>query len=247
MVLLPLRLVQAEPDIFGSNGNGKSLTEQVAGGSGYNTAVSETTLAEVVGKIIGIVLVIIGLLFFVLLFYAGYLWFIARGDEAQVEKAVSIIKMAVIGLVITLSAYAVSIFVVRAIGGATGGNNRVGTNTPGQQQQNNQPPVTDSCKNGKEDGFETDIDCGGRSCAACKQGKKCGSGNDCESGNCSSDLHICQAETNPDLCSDGKLDNGESDVDCGGLTCSTKCSSGQKCTANYDCDSNNCLGTAGCQ
>jgi len=40
--------------------------------------------------------------------YAGYLWMLARGNEQEVEKAKNIIIYAVIGLVVVLSAYAIT-------------------------------------------------------------------------------------------------------------------------------------------
>jgi len=43
-----------------------------------------------------------------LMIYAGFLWMTARGAEEQVKKSQDIIIAAVIGLVITLSAYAIS-------------------------------------------------------------------------------------------------------------------------------------------
>ncbi|MBI4704415.1 MAG: hypothetical protein HY744_25195 [Deltaproteobacteria bacterium] len=44
--------------------------------------------------------------------------------------------------------------------------------------------VLPPCQNGKLDGQETDIDCGGPSCPSCGVGKTCGKGSDCASGVC---------------------------------------------------------------
>ena len=43
--------------------------------------------------------------------YAGVLWMTARGDETKTEKARNIIIATVIGLFITVSAYAITKFV----------------------------------------------------------------------------------------------------------------------------------------
>jgi hypothetical protein len=44
--------------------------------------------------------------------YAGWLWMTAAGDSKQTQKAKDILITAVVGLVILLSAYAISSFVI---------------------------------------------------------------------------------------------------------------------------------------
>lgn len=51
-----------------------------------------------------------------------------------------------------------------------------------------QPPDADTCSNGLEDGCETDIDCGGRSCATCPDFDTCIVDGDCQSGMCSNGI-----------------------------------------------------------
>jgi cation transporter-like permease len=65
----------------------------------------------IVGKVINAALTMVGMIFLVLMVYAGYLWMTARGEADQVEKAKSIITAAIIGLVLVVSAYAISVFV----------------------------------------------------------------------------------------------------------------------------------------
>jgi len=96
------------------------LTQDVAGKSGYNTAgVTDTTLSETIGRIIKIVLSMVGTAFLVLTVYAGILWMTAAGNEEQVTKALSIIKASVIGLAIVMAAYGITYFVLGAIIGST--------------------------------------------------------------------------------------------------------------------------------
>lgn len=95
------------------------------------------------------------------------------------------------------------------------------------------PPT---CTDGRKNGDESDVDCGG-SCAAgagatCATGKGCASGPDCKSGLCEGNL--CA----PPLCSNGRLDPGETDVDCG-QAC-TPCANGKKCEGAADCASLSC-------
>lgn len=100
--------------------NINQYTAGVADKSGYDTkGVTDTTLSQTVGKIIKVVLSITGTIFFVLTFYAGFLWMTASGNEEQVTKAANILKMAVIGLIISLAAYSITYFVMAYTTGAT--------------------------------------------------------------------------------------------------------------------------------
>lgn len=69
----------------------------------------------IVANIINVFLGLLGILFVVLLLYGGFLWMTARGDSKQVDKAKDLIKEAVIGLTIILSAWAVSYFVISGL------------------------------------------------------------------------------------------------------------------------------------
>ena len=48
--------------------------------------------------------------------YAGYLWMTARENEEQATKAKTIIRTTLIGLVITLSAYAITYLITAQLG-----------------------------------------------------------------------------------------------------------------------------------
>jgi hypothetical protein len=78
----------------------------VGNAAGYAQANS-TSVAKIVGTIVNVVLSLLGMIFIVLIIYAGILWMTAQGDEAKVEKAQKIMRDAIIGLVITISAYAI--------------------------------------------------------------------------------------------------------------------------------------------
>eukprot|EP00877_Chromochloris_zofingiensis_P011489 jgi/Chrzof1/6594/Cz19g02010.t1 len=94
-----------------------------------------------------------------------------------------------------------------------------------------------TCKNGIKDATETDVDCGGSSCAArCIVGKTCASASDCGTGICTNGKCAPQP-----TCTDNIKNGQETDVDCGGPTCPA-CVFGNTCTANGDCNSNNCSG-----
>lgn len=66
----------------------------------------------VVGQIIRALTGVIGVIFGILVVYAGFLWLTDRGKEEQVKKAKGILETAIIGLLITVGAYAITTFVV---------------------------------------------------------------------------------------------------------------------------------------
>lgn len=109
VLLTPAVKVLAETD----------LSQDIAAKSGYNASATEGTLSETVGKIIKAVLGLLGTIFLALTVYAGVLWMTAAGDESKSEKAMSILKTAVIGLIIILAAYAITFFVLSNLFKAT--------------------------------------------------------------------------------------------------------------------------------
>ena len=52
--------------------------------------------------------------------YGGYVWMMAKGAEDEVTKAKNIIRGALIGLIVVMSAYAISYFVTTSLETATG-------------------------------------------------------------------------------------------------------------------------------
>lgn len=84
---------------------------------GGTTGLSENLSTSVSSIIIG-ALSLVGTIFLVLTIYAGILWMTASGNEEKVTKAKNIIVAAVIGLVITMAAYAITSFVTGRLGGA---------------------------------------------------------------------------------------------------------------------------------
>lgn len=79
-------------------------------GAGYN---DDTPLDPrlMVAQIIKVALAFIATIIFVLIIYAGYQWMTAQGNDEKIAKAKSTISNSVIGLIIVLSAYAITIAV----------------------------------------------------------------------------------------------------------------------------------------
>ncbi len=104
--------VSAAPNI-GLDQNG--MTTKIAGSSGYDPTTNQLTLSATIGRIVKIILTLVGTIFFVLTVYAGILWMTAGGNEEAVTKATTILKTAIIGLIITLAAYSITYFITAAV------------------------------------------------------------------------------------------------------------------------------------
>lgn len=100
--------------VFGADANLAS----VGAGGGFGSS----DLMTIIGRIINVFLSILGVICLILFVYAGAIWMTAGGDSKKVEKARAILINAVIGLVITLSAYAIATFVLNLLSDATGGS-----------------------------------------------------------------------------------------------------------------------------
>ena len=87
------------------------------GNTGLDTAATQaglktsTDIPSSIGRILGSVIGFTGTIFFVLVVYAGLKWMTAAGNEESVAKAKKILTAAVIGLIIVMSAYAITKFI----------------------------------------------------------------------------------------------------------------------------------------
>jgi hypothetical protein len=68
-------------------------------------------LATKAGQIISLVLSFVGVLFLILMIYAGITWMTAQGNEQQVAKSKTLMINAVIGIIIVFAAYALTSFI----------------------------------------------------------------------------------------------------------------------------------------
>lgn len=101
--------------------------------AGFDTGNNDgTQLGEIVAKIIEAFLGLLGIIFIILILYAGYSWMTAGGDEQKVTKAKDTIQKAIIGLVVIVAAYSITYFVFNALpwGDGTGGGIPTGGSNP---------------------------------------------------------------------------------------------------------------------
>lgn len=88
---------------------GPSVLDKTALGSGFNTIV---TADNIIGIIIQTALSLLGVIFLGIMIFGGYLWMTGRGNEERVTRAKNLIWAAIIGLIIVVSAYAISYFII---------------------------------------------------------------------------------------------------------------------------------------
>lgn len=87
--------------------------EQVGETSGPYTAVNDqNNINTTIGRVISIGLSMLGIIFIILIIYAGFNWMTAQGDEEKVNKAKNTLKTAIIGLIIVVLAYAIYQFII---------------------------------------------------------------------------------------------------------------------------------------
>jgi sterol desaturase/sphingolipid hydroxylase (fatty acid hydroxylase superfamily) len=86
-----------------------NLLASTAEKSGYN---KNTNLELMIGRGILMILTLLGTIFLILIIYAGFNFLTAGGNETKVGKATSIIKNSVIGLLIVVSAYTLSYYLI---------------------------------------------------------------------------------------------------------------------------------------
>jgi len=114
--------------------------------AGYGDA----DIGSVTGQIINTALQLVGIIFLALMVYAGYLWMTAQGEESQIEKAKKIVTSAIIGLILTMSAYAITALITTKF--SSSAKNPPGPQAPALKSNG------EACQNGGE--CESGI-CGG--------------------------------------------------------------------------------------
>jgi amino acid transporter len=79
--------------------------------------VEEVDLIKIIFEIIRYLLSFLGVAAVLIIIYGGFLWMSAGGNPEKVEKAKKIITQAIIGLIIILLSYSLTMFVIRLIRG----------------------------------------------------------------------------------------------------------------------------------
>ncbi len=97
-------LTDAQKDLDNIKG-----TLQAGGGA------ATASLPVLIGNLINVVLGVMGILFVILIVYAGILYLQGGMDKEKISKAKSLIVNAIVGLVIVVAAYAISSFIIQQV------------------------------------------------------------------------------------------------------------------------------------
>ena len=122
-----------------ADGYGLDKTAEAAG-------LKSADLTVLVGNIIGSALSLVGVVFFILMLYGGFVWMIARGKEEKVNKAKDTITAAVIGLIIVFASYALTDFIFKSLDQQAGGG---GNDDPNADEFDFTCTTTADCEEGE--------------------------------------------------------------------------------------------------
>lgn len=111
IVFVPFSALLAAPQLGDITGN----LDKTAGSEGAGYDISQNNLLATISNVIQIALSLLGVIFLVLIIYGGFLWMTAGGDNSKVDEAKKMITAAIVGLIIVVSAYAVSYFVINKL------------------------------------------------------------------------------------------------------------------------------------
>lgn len=85
---------------------------------GEASGLPEASLSTLVNGFIRLALSFVGLLLFINILYAGFLWMLSGGDAEKTARAKQILLSSVIGLVIIIFSYSFVVFIIRTLLGA---------------------------------------------------------------------------------------------------------------------------------
>ncbi len=95
-----------------------SAADTIAAGleaTGNETYGSSNDITTIIGNLIGVILSLTGIIFLVITVYAGVLYMTAAGEADKIKKAKGMLVSSLIGIVIIISAYALTSFIVGAL------------------------------------------------------------------------------------------------------------------------------------
>ena len=98
--------------ILDSSGSVVSSANTISGNGGLNTA---TTVPQIVGSVIKVILGISGTVALIFVIWGGIQWMISKGDQGKISGARKLMTSGMIGIAIIAAAYAITDFVIKQI------------------------------------------------------------------------------------------------------------------------------------
>lgn len=91
-----------------------ATNSSASGGPGY----SDIGIPVLIGRFVQIILSLTGIIFLIIIIYAGIMYMTASGDPGKVDKAKKMITQSIIGLILIVGAYSISTFIIEQLKGA---------------------------------------------------------------------------------------------------------------------------------
>lgn len=110
---VPIALAQSDT---GSTRPGVKILDglkKTASNVGYST---DQDLFKIIASLITVVLSLIGVVFLGMMLWAGFNWMTAAGEKEKITKARDTILSSAIGIIIIISAYAITKFIFTSLG-----------------------------------------------------------------------------------------------------------------------------------
>ncbi len=89
-----------------------SGVSNTAEGTGHDKIETVGEPADLIAMGIQVFLGLLGIIFLILIIYAGSIWMIARGNAEEIEKAKKTISRSIIGLIVILGAFIITSYVM---------------------------------------------------------------------------------------------------------------------------------------
>lgn len=94
-----------------------------------DAGLSSRSLASIVGLILKIIISLFGMIALSISIYAGVLWMTSKGDPVKIQKSKKLMVSGLVGMLIILSSYAITSFIIGKLTGMFGGNSSGEINT----------------------------------------------------------------------------------------------------------------------
>ena len=78
-------------------------------------AANSASLETRIGNVVEVVLSLVGVIFLILIIYSGLRWMTAGGNDQTLDKAKESLRQAIMGLIIVVGAYAISLFIFNSL------------------------------------------------------------------------------------------------------------------------------------
>ncbi|MFH0856423.1 MAG: hypothetical protein V1860_00820 [bacterium] len=100
-------------------GSGQMFLNSIVGDVYETNNVREYTFISWIGALTFLFISLLAAFFAIKLIYAGFLWMTANGNDDQIGKSKGILINSIVGLLIVLSAFAISWYILDKIGNKT--------------------------------------------------------------------------------------------------------------------------------